>query len=292
MELQQIRYFLAAAESLNFTRAAKLCGVSQPALTQAIQKLEEDLGGSLFQRERNHTHLTELGRVMRDRLSAVSDQASAAKEAARRLLRFERATLNLGVMCTIGAARLVNFMARFKHEQPGVEINLFDIKLPESVDDLLSGGLDVALLGLPTKVHERFDTTLLYSERLVVIFPPEHRFSRFKEVPLMEFAGERYLDRLDCEFRPVWFDALRDGAIEIQVPYRSEREDWIQYMVRAGLGVAIVPEFSVCVDVLDYRPITDPVIERTVEVVTVAGRLRSPALSAFMESIVSEFRNQ
>lgn len=292
MELQQIRYFLAAAESLNFTRAAKRCGVSQPALTQAIQKLEEDLGGTLFQRERNHTHLTELGRVMRDRLSAVSDQASAAKEAARRLLRFERATLNLGVMCTIGTARLVNFMARFKHEQPGVEINLFDIKLPESVDDLLSGGLDVALLGLPTKLHERFDTTLLYSERLVVIFPPEHRFSRFKEVPLMEFAGERYLDRLNCEFRPVWFDALRDGAIEIQVPYRSEREDWIQYMVRAGLGVAVVPEFSVCVDVLDYRPITDPVIERTVEVVTVAGRLRSPALSAFMESIVSEFRNQ
>ena len=108
----------------------------------------------------------------------------------------------------------------------------------------------------------------------------------------MEFSGERYLDRLNCEFRPVWLDALRDRNIEVQVPYRSEREDWIQYMVQAGLGIALVPEYSVCVDVLDRRPITDPVIERTVEVVTVAGRLRSPALSAFVDSIVSEFRNQ
>ena len=79
MELQQIRYFLALADSLNFTRAAKRCGVSQPALTQAIQKLEEELGGSLFRRERNLTHLTELGRVMRDQLLAVSDQASAPR---------------------------------------------------------------------------------------------------------------------------------------------------------------------------------------------------------------------
>ncbi len=104
MELHQIRYFLATAETLNFTRAAERCAVTQPALTKAIKKLEEELGGPLFGRERNHTHLTELGRAMRERLNVVHHGASAAKAAARKILNREKARLHVGVMCTIGPA--------------------------------------------------------------------------------------------------------------------------------------------------------------------------------------------
>ncbi|MGE0725823.1 MAG: LysR family transcriptional regulator, partial [Alphaproteobacteria bacterium] len=81
MELYQIRYFLAVCEALNFTRAAEQCNVTQPALTRAIQRLEEELGGLLFRRERNLTHLTDLGHLVRPQLQLVHAETEAAKSA-------------------------------------------------------------------------------------------------------------------------------------------------------------------------------------------------------------------
>jgi DNA-binding transcriptional LysR family regulator len=282
VELHQIRYFLAAAETLNFTRAAERCAVTQPTLTKAIKKLEQDLGGPLFRRERNHTHLTELGLAMRDRLNVVHDGASAAKTAARKILNLEMATLHVGVMCTIGPAPMMNFFAGFQRDNPGVELILHETTPANLTGGLLDGGLDVCLLGLPTKLHERFDTRLLFRERMVVIFPPDHRFADLAAVPVAEFASERYLDRLNCEFRSTWFEMLEERGIDIMSPYQSEREDWIQNMVRAGLGVSLVPEYSIAIDGLACRPVTDPEIERRVELATVAGRRHSSALAAFL----------
>lgn len=284
MELHQIRYFLAAVETLNFTRAAERCAVTQPTLTKAIKKLEEELGGPLFRRERSHTHLTELGRAMHERLNVVHHGASAAKAAARKILNLEKARLHVGVMCTIGPAPMMNFFAGFQRDNPGVELILHETVPANLTDGLLDGGLDVCLLGLPTELHERFDTRLLFPERMVVIFPPGHRFAGFEAVPVAEFAGERYLDRLNCEFRSSWFELLEARGIEIMSPYQSEREDWIQNMVRAGLGVCLIPESSIAIDGLECRPVTDPEIERRVELVTVAGRRHAPALAAFLEA--------
>ena len=119
MEMHQIRYFLAVSETLNFTRAAKQCHVSQPALTRGIQKLEQELGEPLFRRERNLTHLTELGRAMRPYLDQTLANVSAAKAAANGLQNLNDASLNLGIMCTIGPNRLIELMSTFISELPG-----------------------------------------------------------------------------------------------------------------------------------------------------------------------------
>ena len=101
MEMQQVRYFLALARTLNFTRAAEQANVSQPALTRAIQQLEHELGGPLFHRERSNTHLSELGRMMLPYLESVDLSTRAAKEAARAAKKLENVTLTIGAMCTI-----------------------------------------------------------------------------------------------------------------------------------------------------------------------------------------------
>jgi DNA-binding transcriptional LysR family regulator len=288
MQLQQIRYFLEVCETLNFTRAAENCGITQPALTKAVGALEAEFGGPLFRRERNHTHLTELGRVMRERLSAVEQDAMAAKAAARKVLNLEDAMVSLGVMCTIGPARLLDFLAGFQGSHPGIEVDLHETTPERLTEGLLSGDLDAALLGLPSPLHDRFDTELLYRERMVVIFPPGHRFEGFEQVPLREFENERYLDRLNCEFRSVWYEMLAERDIRITVPYRSEREDWIQNMVRVGMGVCLAPEYSIGVEGLLHRPVIDPEVERSVELVTVAGRRHAPALAAFLAAVRAE----
>ncbi len=283
MELHQIRYFLAVAEVLNFTRAAEHCNVSQPALTRAIKKLEDELGGLLFRRERNHTHLTDLGRLMREHLGRVDTDTQDAVAAARALLGLDKAPLHLGVMCTIGPSCTVPFLSHFQTSHPGVELSLHDVMPQDMTEGLMAGDLDCAMLGLSVPLHERFDTRRLFSERMVVIFPPGHRFEAMAAVPFGELAGERYLDRLNCEFRDVFFELLEERGIEVSVPYRSEREDWIQNMVAQGMGLCLIPENSVSVAGLQVRPVIEPDLSRHVDVVTVAGRQRSPALEAFIK---------
>jgi Bacterial regulatory helix-turn-helix protein, lysR family len=109
MEMHQIRYFLAVCETLNFTRAAEQCHVTQPALTRAIQKLEGELGGLLFRRERHLTHLTDLGRLVRPQLEQVWQETETAKTTVKSFLKLEDVTLNVGLMCPIGPQQ---FLAR------------------------------------------------------------------------------------------------------------------------------------------------------------------------------------
>ena len=126
MEMHQIRYFLAVAETLNFTRAAERCHVSQPALTRAIQQLEEELGGLLLRRERKLTHLTDFGRLIEPHLRQLNADAEAAKSTAQRFLSMEAAEIRLGVMCTIGPARFMGFLAGFRGANPGCDLTLVE----------------------------------------------------------------------------------------------------------------------------------------------------------------------
>src|SRR5258708_39547801 len=101
MEMHQIRYFLAVSEYLNFRRAAEESHVSAPALTRAIQKLEEEIGGKLFRRERNLTHLTDLGTLIRPHLKRVLFEAAGAKVTAAQFLRLGPAPGTAGLLCTL-----------------------------------------------------------------------------------------------------------------------------------------------------------------------------------------------
>jgi DNA-binding transcriptional LysR family regulator len=105
MEMHQVHYFLAVADTLNFTRAAEQCHVSQPALTRAIQQLEEELGGLLLRRERKLTHLTDFGRLIEPHLRQLFADAEAARTTARKFLNLQEAQIRLGVMCTQSARR-------------------------------------------------------------------------------------------------------------------------------------------------------------------------------------------
>src|SRR4029079_18585121 len=98
MDMHHIRYFLAVCETLNFTRAAEKCNVTQPALSRAIQQLEEEVGGLLFRRERSLTHLTDLGGLLKPRLQQVIDEVDGVKKDIKRFLTLEDANVTLGIM--------------------------------------------------------------------------------------------------------------------------------------------------------------------------------------------------
>mgnify|MGYP001806252420 CR=1 FL=1 len=281
MEIHQIRCFVALCQTLNFTRAAVECGITQPTLTRSIQKLEEELGGPLFRRERGLTHLTDLGRLVRPHLEAVYNSTELARQEAKSWSRAERAPLRLGIMCTIGPARLVPFMKRLKLELPAVDLTLKDAPGRDLVPLLLEGELDGAILALPN-LPERFDRLPLYRERYTIAFHPGHRFEAMNEVPYDALEREDYLSRLNCEY-PEHFDALgQPDTVTVNVRFASEREDWVQAMILAGLGCAVMPEFLPLLPGIATRPIVRPEISRHVHMVSVAGRRHSPALASLL----------
>ncbi|MCE3247693.1 MAG: Hydrogen peroxide-inducible activator [Geminicoccaceae bacterium] len=287
MEMHQIRYFLAVCETLNFTRAAENCNVTQPALTRAIQKLEDELGGLLFRRERHLTHLTDLGRLMRPQLEQVWRQTEAAKTTANSFLKLEHAALNVGLMCTIGPLRGIGFLNTFQRDNPGIDVTLLE-GVPDKLSELLhAGSLDVAVMAQPGPFDERFDVHPLYREHFVIAFPPGHRFELHNAIRFKDVHGEAYLRRINCEY----FDHLDAIAAQLgittRIAYRSEREDWIQTMVMAGMGICFTPEYSVVVPGLQMRRVIDPEVFRDVALVTMSGRRFSPAVAAFVRAIKS-----
>jgi LysR family transcriptional regulator, hydrogen peroxide-inducible genes activator len=285
MEMHQIRYFLAVCETLNFTRAAEQCNVTQPALTRAVQKLEEELGGLLFRRERHLTHLTDLGRLMRPQLEQIWQQTEAAKTTAQSFLKLEDATLNLGLMCTIGPLRAIGFLNSFWRDHPGIEITLLEAVPSRLAEFLYDGSLDVAVMSKADGFEDRFDLTPLYREHFVLAFPAGHRFEQHNAVRFKDIDGEAYLRRINCEYRDHITEVGRELGVSWRVAYRSEREDWIQTMVMAGMGVCFMPEYSVVVPGLQTRRVIEPDVVREVSVVTVAGRRFSPAVAAFVRAI-------
>lgn len=283
MELHQIRYFLAVCDTLNFTRAAERCHVSQPSLTRAVKLLEDELGGALFRRERRLTHMTDLGRLMRPHLQQVYDSTLAAKEEAEKFGTMEKAPLRVGIMCTISPVRLVSLIGQAEARIPNLELFLREAKGTVLVEEMMKGEMDVAILGLPAYPN-RLDALPLYSERYVVAFPPGHRFEQLNAVPLSEMSGENYLQRINCEFtehfRAVGIERPFSG---LNIRYRSEREEWIQAMIMAGLGCAFMPEYMPLFPGLRTRVLIDPEVRREIKVVTVAGRQFTPAARTFIQ---------
>jgi DNA-binding transcriptional LysR family regulator len=283
MEMQQVRYFVALADTLNFTRAAEKCNVSQPALTRAIQQLEHEFGGPLFHRERGNTHLSELGRMMLPYLQTVDEQTKAAREQARAVKKLEHARLTIGTMCTIGPQLVAELMIRFRAAHPNVEVRVIDAGAPQMVELLEKGELEVAIVGVPGELPESLHQLPVFEERFVVVLPQNHRLVAHDQIRAAELDKEPYVSRSNCEvFEPVRKE-LNSRGVYLRQVFSSPRDDWVQGMIQAGLGLGFFPEFSVTYPELVVRPMIDPTFYRTVYLATVRGRPHSPAVGAFVQ---------
>jgi DNA-binding transcriptional LysR family regulator len=285
MELNEIRYFLALCETRNFTKAADACRVSQPTLTRAIQKMEDELGGLLFSRERSNTHLTELGRLIEPHLIEVAAQAGEVRRTAERFLKLEKASLAIGVMCTISPVQFVGFMARFRAENPGIDVTILENVPDRLCERLVKGELDVALMARPGGFPEPLRASELYSERFVIASAAGHRFAGRPNVAMAELDGEFYLSRINCEFYDFLDGRCREQGVSLVYSYQSEREDWILTMVAAGLGICFLPEYTAIFPGVIGCPVVSPEVSRSVCIVTVAGRRSSPPVKAFLNAV-------
>lgn len=287
MKFNQIRYFLAVADSLNFTSAADACAVSQPALSKAIRNLEATLGADLFDRDAQRVELTEFGRTMRVHFERIEDNRRKALDVAKFAAKASIEPLNVGVMCTIGPRHFDRFFEALRGTHRHIAVTLHDVTSAVIPELLLSGSLDCVICARAEKHDQRFQAIDLFEETMVVAFASGHRFSEFETVPLAEIAKEPYLDRLHCEFRDDFMNFTKGSGLALDVAVRSEREDWILELINRGLGVSVMPANSVILSTIDQRPIRDPIKLRSLELVMTVNATVSPALTAFRDAAVA-----
>src|SRR4030095_4448067 len=125
----------------------------------------------------------------------------------------------------------------------------------------------------------------LYEERFMIACAPGHRFEAMEAVPMADVAGESYLTRANCEDIGYLDGVLQERMITVQDVYQSEREDWIQSMVLAGMGICFIPEYTPVIPGIVTRPIVEPEVTRTIHIVTAAGRRFSPAGACFIKAV-------
>jgi len=283
MEMHQVRYFLAVAQELNFSRAAEKCNVSQPSLSRAIQQLEGELGGPLFHRERRLTHLTDLGEMVRPHLETVYEAAVKAKQLSQDINQLKKVPLKLGIMSTISPDEIIDLIAALKMRHNGLELRLCDANARDLLERLLVGDLEVVIYALP---GEEFDARThvmpLFREQMVITVPSSHRLAAECAFPVRELNGESYIHRMNCEFAGYADHILQDKGVTCTPTYWSERDDWTLAMVAAGLGFAFMPENAAAHPGVVALPVIEPEFWRTVNLVTVRGRPYSPGVGALV----------
>jgi LysR family transcriptional regulator, hydrogen peroxide-inducible genes activator len=287
MEMHQIRYFLAVCDHNNFTHAAQFNYVSQPSLTQAIKKLEEELGGELFVRHRSGCQLTPLGRLIEPNLRKIFKETQSIKADAVRFTHQRVAPLRVGLMTTIGAQRLSPFFARYQQEYPHIELELLVDSETSLLTQLESGLLDLVISAPTQLLGQPYQSTPLYSERYVVAFHPTHRFNRLNKIDLKDIESEPYLDRLNCELRDNMKSVCQDREINLYAAYRSNSEEWILNMVRAGIGIALMPEYTLPKNATDVRYcyLSDPEVTRQVYAIYASHLVQNDELQTLITSL-------
>lgn len=281
MELNQIRYFIKLCQTLNFTRAAEQCNISQPAFTRSIQKLESEFGGQFLFRERSHTQLTELGREIRYHFETILNAADAAFALAHAKRNLTTADLRIGFGPGIGAVKVARAVREITHTLPNVAIHFEEAGPATLVEKMLKDCLDCALVSEDCDLSERINRWPLYSDRAVVVLPQDHKLVSLTAMNAHHLLDETILVSDVCG------DFTNRLAKMTSYPLRLQRcnggTHQIFDLIDAGAGVALLSDHLRFAPPLTFRPLLGPEISRRILLVTASGRPLNFAANAFIK---------
>ena len=280
MEMHQVRYFLGVARTLNFTRAAEECHVAQPSLTRAIKQLEDELGGDLFHRERNNTHLTELGQRMLPLLQQCYDSAMTARSLATSLKKGEVATLRLALARSVDIAILIPYLTELRRKSKDLELKFMRGTGVETIDFLKRGEADLAVAPDIEETWDRLDKWPLFTERFSLLVSTKHPLAGRETIELDDLKRERLLMRTYCEQAPQLRVVLKERELDIASGHEIASERDLMKLVEADIGLGLAPLSSCLSDSLRRVSMNGLDFQRTVYVYGAAGRQRSaPAIN-------------
>jgi LysR family hydrogen peroxide-inducible transcriptional activator len=284
MELHQLRYFVAVARAGNFSRAAELCFVSQPSLSQQIQKLEKRLGHRLFDRLGRKALLTDAGRLLLDRADAILAAVHDAEHRVKDFDQLKGGRLAVGAIPTVAPYVLPAALEGFLRRYPEVEVAVQEDVTQNMVAAAAAGDLDLALVALPID-DERLAVEPLFTEPLMLALPQGHRLARRRKVTTADLRDERFilLNEMHCLGDQVLSFCREQGCQRIAC--WSTQLSTVQALIAMGQGVSLLPAMARRADRAHqrvYRALDDQQPTRTVAAVWHRHRYHSLAAERFL----------
>ncbi|WP_084957349.1 LysR family transcriptional regulator [Thermoactinospora rubra] len=289
MQLHQLAYFVAVAETRHFTQAAERMRVAQPSLSKQIKALESDLGAPLFSRARGNVTLTPAGEALLPLARRMLADADTARREVAELAGLRRGRVRLGATPSVCSGLLGDALARFHHAYPGIELLVEEGGSRDLVRTLARGQLDLALIILPLQSDDpALVTEEILRENLVVATAsrnaPRKPYLRIEELrgrPLVMF-------RHGYDLREATLSACRQAGFEPRYAVEGGEMDAVLRFVESGLGMAVVPSM-----VLDGRPglagtpLAPPGLRRTIAVARRKDVEPTRAAHAFRDTLMS-----
>lgn len=266
MDLRHLRYFVAVAEELHFGRAAERLNMAQPPLSQAIRRLESELGVDLLHRTTRKVDLTDAGRGYLARARRILGEVDEAAHEARRVAAGAVGHLALGCVGSATYSLLPALSRGLRRELPGVDFSFRgEMLVPDQAAALRAGEIDVALLRPP--IADLSLTVLpLRRDRLVVALPDDHPLAALRQVGVADLADADLIVH-SADRRSVMYDVvlglLRDAGVEPRIRHEVGETSTLVTLVAGGLGAAVVPEpvTVLALDGVTFRPLVRPAVD-------------------------------
>ncbi len=275
MTLTELRYIVAVARELHFGRAATACFVSQPTLSVAIKKLEDELGIALFERHKHDVTVTPVGKKIVEQAQRVLEQARTIRLLAEEGKDPLKGSLKLGAIYTIGPYLLPKIIPLLHQSAPDLTLIIDEDYTANLANKLSQGDLDMVIVSTPFNVPGII-TEVLYKEPFVVVLPKHHPLAQKKSIKAEDLTDETLLllKSGNC-FRDQVMEvcpACRTDVFtrnSIQQTLEGSSIETIRQMVMAGTGITVLPNSSVNYtskenSLLEYRPFARPVPKREV----------------------------
>ncbi|NJQ07959.1 LysR family transcriptional regulator [Streptomyces lonarensis] len=290
MQLHQLRYFAAVADTRHFTRAAEREHVAQPSLSQQIKALERELGTELFHRARGHVTLTDAGQTLLPLARRILADADTARREVQEVALLRRGRVRLGATPSLCVGLVPQLLRTFHDRYPGVELHITEGGSQDLVRELGVGALDLALvIAPPAPRGPALVARELFREDLVVVSAPdgpgpvpgtELRVADLRTLPMVMF-------RHGYDLRELTLGACRAAGFEPELAVEGGEMDAVLAMVGVGLGVAVVPRTAADRSGLRVTPFTAPGLHRTVSVAH-RGDVSPPRAARELQRLLGE----
>lgn len=285
MEMHQVRYFLAVTRTLNFTRAADECNVTQPSLTRAIKQLEAELGGDLFRRERPAAQLTELGLRMHPLLQQCYDAASGARMLASSFKSGEIGALRIALSHSVDLSILVPFLDQIKRQFNQLEFRFLRGNSEEVGEFLKKGEAELGIAAELSGDWDRLDIWPLFTEDFDLVVSCRHPLAERDTIGFEDLRAEQWLSRRYCEHAASLSRSLREHGAAVDRNHEISSERDLIELLEADLGIAVVPHTASLPATLKRSAVEGLDLRRTVHLYGVAGRERTAVASTVMRML-------
>ena len=288
MELHQLRYVCAVADTGSFSRAAERCQIAQPSLSQQILKLEEDLGARLFDRLGRSIRLTEAGRAFLPHARLVLEELNAARSSIMVQHADVRGSVAVGVIPTVAPYLMPAYASAFTEKFPEARMRIIEEMTPVLVEGLRDLSIDLAILALPLR-HKDLEVYPLRTEPVFAALPKGHPRAGSDSLSLKDLRGEPFVMLRDGHcFRDLSVAACSSARITPNIAFESGQFRSVLAMVGVGIGISMIPEMAIdrgadCC----YVPLTDARARRTLVLATLRGRSFNRVQVAFRDLVKS-----